>query len=722
MDKINAGSYSVNKTSQRQSKSVKGRTADKAAKETELSEPVDSLAVSQSDTTRQERIKIAMDKAAMGAAKYAAIMTSALIGHAIGGAVGFSIAPGPLAIGVGGAVGALGGYFLHQTKIDTKIGNAINKGVGYALAPAFIAGKAVKNAAKKAVKALKPSSRSDKNVKASQVSSRSPSEDNTDNNAAVSPKSNKTGNKADLERVENTGVSAEGNNSDIKDPTLLDASIYTGKAVPKFIYPSIRNADPAEFKAIIETLDSLPLRAVTSTDSITMSSTLIEQGAAGRAWDVNFGSPIELDKGQFAIKDFGRGTLIHELGHTVDFSANPLPRVGYSSASPWGKGPYVVDPWLDWGDHPPYSSTNRFEDFAQSYKFYHESPDKLKEVSLEKFEAMEKIHAPTLYDKVMDRSGIRELGKKTAQLIDKVPHLRTALNVLASIASPLELHRGSDKLEEGIKNADITKKYEGKMHLAQGLSFAQKVTAPLGLGIMLSRIAFNRKIKKGKWSVEKADQLASKVLAAMAGPIGMTCLAASNELLKPDSETSMKAQSSKGFKYDKVKPNKAFVLRDEINVTRSDENEKIKSEDTKLTRDDKKFVAKVAGGAVTGGAAGTAAGWIGGGAAGAVLGGLVGGPFGAALGGFLGKAAGTMFLSYQGAKIGAKAGRLLDKSPKSQQNSPSHKEAGSSLKADNSDSIESSSLGKVSANYDLSSAKSVSGYPFSKDLKKLQTS
>jgi hypothetical protein len=388
-------------------------------------------------------------------------------------------------------------------------------------------------------------------------------------------------------------------------------------------------------------------------------------GASGLARPLIFDNPLELDRGEFSNPVFGKEVLIHELGHARDFKELPIPGVGKSFFKPWGKEPYVFDPMIDVQGQPPYSSTNHFEDFAQSHQFYHTKPDQLKAVSMEKFEAMDKLHEPGLYDKIMDNSGIREAGKQISKAIDKVPYLRHALNIAGTVMGPIAMNVGANTYEDGLKEADKEKKYKGKMELAQGVSLSAKVTAPYALGLSIAKIVIDRKLSKGNWSVDQADRFATKALAAAAGPFGMIALAATDELLK-----SKDNRAPGEFTYTERKPEgfkEQFLQSIEYYDTqKAGTKEKIDKEDTGLTKDDKKFMAKVGTGAAVMGAAGTVAGWVGGGVAGAAIGGLAGGPIGALLGGVIGKVAGTMFLSYQGAKAGASIGSALHPDPKSE--------------------------------------------------------
>ena len=632
--------------------------------EIQSQEPQDSV-----ETTRQERIKIFLDKSWMNVSDFVEMGTAAFVGQVVGTAVGFSLMAGTIPIAIGGGVGALGGLLLHKKGWDKKVFGAVKTGMGLALTPFVLAAKGIKKGIGKLIDLVRPSKK--EVVKEGSAGkgkgTGKPAEakgeaggvlkDSSSKGAIVADKGGAQSVKEETEKEKKRGVLG-----------TLGRAFGTAakalKAIPKFVYPSIQGATPEEAKLIEETLDKLPLKTVTSTNTIYVDPTLAEDmGAAGVARDLMYDHPIGLDRGHMGIDwmNLNEGVIVHELGHTVDYQSNPIPQVGRSTFGPFGEGPYVFDPTIDTPDDL-YAATNHWEDFAQTHKYYHLDPETMKTTNMEKYEAMKEFYEPTLTDKVMDRSGIRKLGKQISKAIDKVPYLRTALSVIGTILGPMEMNIGADKIENGIKEADATKRYQGKMAMAQGLAFSTKVLAPVGLGIALSKYIVDKKLEKGKWTIKEAESFAGKALAAITGPLGMMYTAGVGELLKDTEGKKMDDfkyhdKEAKGFKQQL---GEALGMR-QFTAEEVDTKRKLPTEEAKLTKDDKIFMAKVGGGAVLGGVAGTVAGYAGGTAAGAALGGVVGGPIGALIGGLVGKVAGSMYLSYQGAKIGAKAGRLLDK-------------------------------------------------------------
>jgi len=630
----------------------------------ELKDPVDSV-----ETTRQERIQMFMDRSVMNISEFVELGTAGFVGQIVGSAVAFATIGGVLPVAIGGGIGVAGGLLLHHLGWDKKVFKGVKTAIGVTLIPFVLAAKGMKKGIGKLIDLLKPSKKKEDKQASGSGKAVSGDAKSASGTGGTVVRDAGTGEGLIAEKGAAKTVKQE-EEKDIKRGILSTIGKGFGtaakalRAIPKFIYPSIQNATAAEEALITETLDSLPLKTVTSTSTITIDPNLAkDMGAAGMARDLFFDRPIVLDRGHMAMEamDLNKGVIIHELGHTADYASTPIPRVGRSSFAPFGEGPYVFDPTIDTpGDL--YASTNHWEDFAQSEKFYQLDPEKLKATSMEKFEALEKFHEPGLKDKIMDRPSIRELGKKISKAIDKVPHLRTTLSVIGKIMGPIEMNIGADKIEHGIKEADLTKKYQGKMAMAQGIAFSSKVLAPIGLGITIAKLIVDRKLKKGKWSIKQANEFSNKALATITGPLGMIYHAAAKEMLKtPEGQEhddfTYQERKSEGLK---EKITGQFGIR-QFTAQEVDSKRKLPTEEANLTKDDKIFMAKVGGGAVLGGVAGTVAGFMGGAFVGAAVGGLIGGPFGSLLGGLIGKVAGTMFLSYKGAKAGAKLGRLLDK-------------------------------------------------------------
>jgi hypothetical protein len=677
-------------------RAAKSRKAEVKSEKPGPAQPLDKVEKGR-EFTREERIRIALARSARSGASVMKTATGTYSGFVIGTALGFGLIGGLYGPVIGGLAGSIGALILEEASSKRKaqisdglkhIGSSIRKSFQHTLKPeSKVSGK---TEGKKAGEARGP---------------------------GEAVKTAADAREGSIVRQAGVPAAPEGTKNPVSGVFGVLKKAVTGvgkgmKALPKFLYPSIRNATAAERELIEKTLDRLPLKSVVSTESITMNPNLAkDMGASGLARNMFFMHPIDFDRGELAVEGFNKGTIIHEVGHTRDFSEGLIPYFGSSSKAPWGKPPYVYDHWID-TPNDLYASTNHWEDFAQSYKFYYENPAELEKTNPAKFEAIKNMEKPGLYDKVMDRTGIREAGKKLSQAIDKVPGLRLALDVVSEISGPLTIHRGSANIIKGLEDGDEKKLFDGKMDLASGIAYSSKVAAPAGLAIDGVHWYLNRAVKKGRISQERADEIASRTLKLATGPVGLTAGAAVDEML------GAKGQDLKGIRLVESRDKdpdpvskwawkktlvllagtaaagvvgavaaglmfgpgavligsavgsmvgaRGTALLRNIFAKKPPadliiDGKKVSGKEAALTRDDKIFMAKVGGGAAAGGVAGTVLGYAGGAAAGALLGGLIGGPIGAGVGAFLGKAAGSFALSYAGAKAGARLGKMLDK-------------------------------------------------------------
>ncbi len=579
------------------------------------------------ETTREERLRVFFDRTVLSVCDHAGMGSMALTGALTGVALGFSTMAGNIPVAIAGGIGAGAGILLFKTGWDKSLGRAAAKTISTVLSPVAWTARKIRQGFKKII-------RSEKNQ-----------------NPAGS----------------------------VTSPTGEDLSeglLNTGKVIrggPKVIYPQISTTTAAEKAMIMETLDSLPLKDVTSADFVSIDPNLAKNyQASGMAKDLLFARTIDLDKGYAAINGFNREVLIHEVGHTSDFSKAPGPFLGRSLTPPFGTKPHIFDPSIDVPGELPYSATNRWEDYAQTYQFYNNNYDELARQTPVKLEAMEKIQQPTLVDKAVDRTGIRKFGKKLSEIIGRVPGLRVALNLAGSLIGPITLRTGTEKLKQGIIQGDQEKRFLGKMEAAQGIAYSSRFLSPLGLGLTGARWFLSRRVKKGKMSIEKAEKVAGTFLSAMAGPLGMISLAAYREMAKTKSSgvektSDMSQKAGEQLEYKEAKPRdfKEKLSYHLINLKPVEVTARAPDGTTRqlgrasLTRDEKKQVTKIAAGSFTAGAAGTAGGYFLGGLGGAALGMIIAGPPGAVTFGFLGKAVASMFGAYQGGKYGARLANYL---------------------------------------------------------------
>ncbi len=666
----------------------------KVKSEKETSGPEESVDLSslytKEPSSREERISRSLAKTGITASQYTRDFSMAFVGTAIGSAVGSSLGyGGPIISGaVGSAVGAIGGMLWENYDLSGKIGSLFKK----------IRHKDDKEEVKQEAGSKdgnNPAGEAGK-IFSSELMTPSPE---------VSPSSGQEKGK-----VTDT----------IKGGT--EGLAKTMRAFPSFVYPSICNATEAERAMIIKTLDSLPLSTVTTTPSITVAD-LSQMEAAGVCYRRIFANPIELDKMEIANELWGKQTLIHELGHSKDFSYGIKGVVGNASGkAPWGSPPYVFEPAMDIPGEPPYAATNKFEDFAQSHAFYELKPEELKATSVEKYEAMKKIAEPTPLDKLMDKTGLREAGKKIGETIEKVPGLRTTLEVAGTIMGPLEIRKGAKNMGEGLEEGNSVKKFHGKMNLASGILFSSKTLSPFGLLVSGEHFILNRKLKKGKITPETANKWADTTLGIAGGPVAMTAMATIKQLVgdRPvdmhGGEPPEAIKSLGGYIPSIADPGGKMKAGELIGtfaggaggaalgaamgiasggilggvmggvvgapigvmagslagsaVQKLVEGKKkeeenylkffgAKKEKSELTKSDKIYMGKVTGGSVLGGVAGTFTGSQLGGIAGTALGGVIGGPVGATVGNWVGKTGLGLTGAYYGATLGGTLAKKL---------------------------------------------------------------
>lgn len=475
-----------------------------------------------------------------------------------------------------------------------------------------------------------------------------------------------------------------------------DAALAAGtalSAMPRVLYPTISGATAAEKQMIQEALDALPLKDATSVATIDVVNGLQDQGVAGVAHSVFTHSRILLDRAEMAIGGWNKEVVTHEVGHTVDMREGLGPIMSASSRGGFGKPPFVSD----------YATTNRMEDFAESYVRYRNDPEALRRFADSKHEVIDRITQPSLGERLVDRPEVREASKNVSDAIGKVPHLRTALELAVGLLGPVQVHRGAEQLEKGFAEGDDNKKFQGKLTLAQGALLMIPGAAPMALGAAAAHLLLSGQVQHGM-DPARANDLASKVLAVSLGPVGMIGSAVAGELeragvdldkasFQPGEFQAKKTGDSflKGLLWTVGGMGAGSVIGAAVGtafaglpgaligsqwghiggaalglsgygVARALQSRKEGGthEAMDLTRGDIGFLAKIGGGAVVGGAAGAVAGSLAGQFAGAAVGAAIAGPTGAAVGATVGRYAGMLGGSYALGKGGAALGRKLD--------------------------------------------------------------
>lgn len=457
-----------------------------------------------------------------------------------------------------------------------------------------------------------------------------------------------------------------------KDAALSAAGAI--QALPHFAYPDIVAATPAEKAAVIDALDRLPLSDVTSVSTFTVYDGLNQanhMNIAGVTPPLGSQTRIILDRESINDSWFSRELVTHEVGHSHDYSGW---FTSWHHPFVFGHAPFVSD----------YARTNHLEDFAETHTWYHLRPDELRAQFPEKYHLMDASEHRDGMQMLLDRPAIREAGKTVANTLGMVPYLRMGIDLAGAMLGPLRIARGCGLMEQGQSAA-------GKTNLASGLLLAIPGCAPLSLVPAFAGIAMQG------MSPKAADKMATGMLTAACGPVGMIAMATGNELRRtgidphhtvpggPQTQDTAPAAlhavlatvggsavgsligmllggptaAGAGMSWGRwIGAATGAAAYTAIHMARQARHRAAPSP-LDLTREDKKLLTGVIGGAAVAGIGGAIGGGYLGSAAGTALGAALGGPIGAALGGWTGQVAGLMLGSLALAPIGARVGHKL---------------------------------------------------------------
>lgn len=294
----------------------------------------------------------------------------------------------------------------------------------------------------------------------------------------------------------------------------VDHTLYTYKALPGFLYPSVFGT-AAERDLILQTLDSLPLKDVSKVATVTMKDTL------GSANLLGVNRPAI---GSIAINRTGIGmgnpsnvvdTLTHEVGHSVDYP-NKLTSLifgGHSSSEPFGEAPYISR----------YAGTQAPEDFAESYAHYKLEPQRLESVAPEKYRALEEIDKNNFMQNLVDRPAFRETGQFIGRVLEVSPFLRWGLEFGAQISTMNLLAGGVGEISQG-------NVLRGALSAGAGasLAFSQSHPAlgPAALGLLGARSGLDLANADNAGTAGKAAAMigggVGGAVGGVAGPLGLT--------------------------------------------------------------------------------------------------------------------------------------------------------------------------------------------------------
>jgi len=309
-----------------------------------------------------------------------------------------------------------------------------------------------------------------------------------------------------------------------KSPVLsgtLDTTLQffkTLKSFPKFIYPSLINMTGDEREMVLSVLDDLPLKQATAVKSITMVNSL--PGGSGGAGPVPFSPFVLLSRDSLSGNiEWAKEVVTHEIGHTVDYDTGlyGLPKLfSESSKAPWGEPPYITS----YAEKGPGWYPAEWDDFAESFAYYHRNPEELKTKCPEKFERMAEMEKNGFFQGLIDKEAFRETGKFMGSIMEKVPYLQNGLSMITFVAGLVQAYKGLGELRRSEKTGDPKLKMNAIMNFAAGSCFASKLFCIVGMGIEGAKSELNRAIEKKQITAEEANAVVQATVGVIAGPVG----------------------------------------------------------------------------------------------------------------------------------------------------------------------------------------------------------
>ncbi len=427
--------------------------------------------------------------------------------------------------------------------------------------------------------------------------------------------------KGSFERGKDTFINTAIQTSEyIDEHDMVKKSVNTSlkffktlKAFPSFIYPGLLNMTSEEKELLISTLDKLPLKDINSVKTITMKPFI--DGASGLAHAIPSSPHIDLSRKYLNYsKAWAEHVIIHEVGHTRDFETSLFGAIGFESKGyAWGKPPYISK----------YASTNRWEDFAESFSNYYREPEKLKAQCPEKYARLQELEKSNFFEKLIDNEAFRETGKFIGKNLEKIPYIQNGLAMISYITGFLQVYRGLGEMAKGEK--DVKSRMNGTLDFAAGLCFASKIFCVAGMAIDGAKQELNRAIDRQEITAEQAGAVIENTIGIIAGPSGKVI----NMILSK-------------LPWRKLRKN-----NNENTETVSFEN---KSKDIRETGSLHRAAAIAAGGAT----GATAGGFIG-----PYLGVMGGFALAGPVGGWLGLIAGAIAGVTAGSRLGGKAGKAI---------------------------------------------------------------
>lgn len=297
---------------------------------------------------------------------------------------------------------------------------------------------------------------------------------------------------------------------------------YAQSAVPRFVYPSVFGT-AAERNLIWETLDALPMRDAVRASSITVKETLGSENLLGVTRPAT--GSIALNRtgwGMHDPTDF-KYTLVHEVGHTVDFKGHTLSvisRTNESARAPWGTPPNVSE----------YAGTAPPEDFAESYAEHRLDPERLQRINPDKAEALRRMDRPNFLERLVDRPAFKETGKFVGRALSIHPFVRSGLELGRQVAVLTLASEGIVGSFQGMFKGDAVATADGLLAGAAGAGLAFAHLNPMyGAGAMAAlggreglHLALEKKASKAGTAAATFGGAVGGAIGGVAGPLGLT--------------------------------------------------------------------------------------------------------------------------------------------------------------------------------------------------------
>jgi hypothetical protein len=278
------------------------------------------------------------------------------------------------------------------------------------------------------------------------------------------------------------------------------SGVRTLHAFPRFVYPTVYGAQGAEKAQILETMDRLPLHQVADVRSIRMVDQLSASKPGwvvhGRANDLDVTNRIRLSRNSLSNPEKFQATLVHEVGHTVDYETQHFRLWGErSTQKPFGEGPHISE----------YAKTNHREDFAESYEEFHLNPENLKDKAPEKYEAVEDLNKPGFMEKLIDREEFRETGKYMSEVFGKSETSRHVASGALMASSMLQGVHGVSQWVRSASTGDSLGHASGILNTAAAAAFVSGASPLLGMALHGASQSLHGAVRRGDLSAEEVE-------------------------------------------------------------------------------------------------------------------------------------------------------------------------------------------------------------------------